>query len=419
MIRHLNQVLNWMPALSAFVLPLHPRWSAWTLIIWALAWLVHRLVRPSSSIPIVRSVNDAFRWMVGGAWLYYATLVAGMFWTNDLETGWFSLEEKFSLFIVPLLMLYQVKWMPGIWRTRALLAFQAGLLIFMISRFGHAIWMGEAKYWRYDGIAGPFHPTYFAMYLSLLPILWDGRKKMGFVLFGMGAFFIGLLASKAGWFIASGMILWEGIRSFNSRFKRNGLATGLLLLLLGAGFSNQGRFEEFKDYLSTNGLERSVQIGEDVRGDLSSDDAQPGVAAPASESISIAVGSTAGRLQAWEASMEIWKKNPFGVGTGDVIPTLCEIYERDSSAYALKKKMNPHSVWLQAAVGMGWLGFLALIIWWFGGLLSAVKFRNRLLISWIVIWILNGTLESLLELQQGVVATMLIALILAAKNDAK
>jgi hypothetical protein len=100
--------------------------------------------------------------------------------------------------------------------------------------------------------------------------------------------------------------------------------------------------------------------------------------------------------------------SPFGVGTGDVTDALCDAYRVQGADYALKKRMNPHSVWLQMAVSHGWLGLLVMLMWWMGTLYLAYQKENILLLVWSIGWVLNGTIESLLELQQGVVPTLLL-----------
>ena len=108
---------------------------------------------------------------------------------------------------------------------------------------------------------------------------------------------------------------------------------------------------------------------------------------------------------------------PFGVGTGDVTDALCEVYAESNSQYALEKRMNPHSTWLQLAVSHGWIGLLLILLWWFGTVAWAFRVQNALLLTWSIAWVLNGTIESLLELQQGVVPTVLLCCVFALSSS--
>jgi hypothetical protein len=122
-------------------------------------------------------------------------------------------------------------------------------------------------------------------------------------------------------------------------------------------------------------------------------------------------------MQAWNASLEVLEAAPFGVGTGDVTDALCEVYAESNSQYALEKRMNPHSTWLQLAVSHGWIGLLLMLLWWFGTVAWAFRVQNALLLTWSVAWVLNGTIESLLELQQGVVPTVLLCCVFALSSS--
>ena len=131
----------------------------------------------------------------------------------------------------------------------------------------------------------------------------------------------------------------------------------------------------------------------------------------------VKVGSSAGRMQAWSAALEVLKGAPLGVGTGDVTDALCEVYAESNSQYALEKRMNPHSAWLQLAVSHGWIGLLLMLLWWFGTVAWAYRAQHALLLTWSVAWVLNGTIESLLELQQGVVPTVLLSCVFALSSS--
>jgi len=118
-------------------------------------------------------------------------------------------------------------------------------------------------------------------------------------------------------------------------------------------------------------------------------------------------------MQAWKASVAIMQTHAIGVGTGDVTDELCSEYERLGARYALKKRMNPHSVWLQLGVSHGVLGLAYLLIWIGGTAFLAARSRQWILVLWLGIWAVNGSVESLLELQQGVVPTLFLTLMLA------
>ena len=112
--------------------------------------------------------------------------------------------------------------------------------------------------------------------------------------------------------------------------------------------------------------------------------------------------------------MELLSHHPFGVGTGDVASSLAIIYERDGSRYAKNKNMNPHSVWLQIGVRLGWLAMTGLFLGFVLLGWKAVQVGRWQLAIWTAAVILNGTVESLFELQQGVVAILFLGFLLSS-----
>lgn len=399
-----NTLLKAMPALVAGTMTLNPKWSTLTLMVWSLVVAGDALAENWPGPPRPKAARKtrptAFLWFAGGSGLVYAMLAFGLMWTENMEAGWFALEVKASLVLLPSLCAYQwhrlsneaFRWVPH--------ALLTGLIVFMVWRLGYAIASGDPAAWRYDGLAGPFHPTYMGLYLLMMGWLmtWE-RTWHGFAM-ALAGLFVGLLASKAAWLIVGGMWCVQGCYKLVWR-QRGGMALlfGVGFLLVGALWGDGGRWREFSGYFDAqNTSEMQVEHREKTGHVVESSAARP---EPKS-------GSTAGRLQAWRASSAVLLGAPFGVGTGDVTDALCDTYRAQSAEYALKKRMNPHSVWLQMAVSHGWFGLIIMLVWWLGTLRLAFRNGHVLLLVWSIGWMLNGTIESLLELQQGVVPTLLL-----------
>lgn len=134
------------------------------------------------------------------------------------------------------------------------------------------------------------------------------------------------------------------------------------------------------------------------------------------EAVAVKTGSTGGRMQAWRASVQLLEKHPFGVGTGDMTSTLAAVYEREGSLYAKKKNMNPHSIWLQAGVRLGWLAMLGMLVLFGFFAWKAIHLGAFQIAIWTLVIALNGTVESLFELQQGVVAILFLGLLFSSET---
>jgi hypothetical protein len=60
---------------------------------------------------------------------------------------------------------------------------------------------------------------------------------------------------------------------------------------------------------------------------------------------------------------------------------------------------------------------LGMLIWWGGLLVVALKMKNQLLAVWCIAFMLNATVESFFELQQGVVAVLFLGLLFASNHQ--
>lgn len=406
--RGFNKALQAMPATVALFMVLKPRWSALPLAMWFLLAVAYEAARIFNALPAADRVAlpRAFQWFAGGSILMYFLMAVGLGWTENMAAGWFALEVKFSLLLIPLLMLHHWHRQGANGLNAVPRALLAGLLMFMGWRFVLASVSCDAQLWRYDGLAGPFHPTYMGLYLVLMPLLLSKKSKWYSLALVVTGLFIGLLASKAAWFVVGSV--WGCLLVMHVKrrgFRAWGIGMALVGICLGGWLGDVGRLSEFTGYVSAELVSTEV------------DSSGKAADSPESNQPSVKLGSSAGRMQAWSASLEVLQAAPFGVGTGDVSDVLCAVYEQRGSAYALEKRMNPHSMWLQLAVSHGWVGLVLILVWWGGTAALAYRSQNALLLIWAVALVLNGTIESLLELQQGVVPIVLLSCVFAMSGS--
>lgn len=396
-----------MPALTACALPIHPRLSVISLITWGVMAILGWSIRiPSQN----KNTKQDLNWGAIGPVLYFVGLAVGLAWTEQIEVGWFALEVKSTLVILPVLFWLQVRWSSNErWLSRAIQAFLFGLGVYMLWRFAQAALHQEPALWRYDGLAGPFHPSYIAAYLTMGMFLMPAKSRLRIPFLVVAALFIGLLASKAGWLVAVlvlGVMLvvgriqsarWDGIVV---------LSAGMLFL--GAILGDQGRMQEFMRYATQS----SLHVADDFDAEHGLFQDSLSMIETRSHVMEKKVGSSGGRMQAWRASWDVLKNHPEGVGTGDVVQELVRVYEAQDSDYALLKRMNPHSAYWQALVTLGWFGGVLLLLWWGGLIRESWKRKSWNLAIFGAIIMSHGFFESILELQQGVVAWVFLGLLL-------
>ena len=113
---------------------------------------------------------------------------------------------------------------------------------------------------------------------------------------------------------------------------------------------------------------------------------------------------TSNRIQIWKASLSIIKENPLlGVGTGDVKDKLMEKYKQNRLLSAYERKLNAHNQFLQTTVAIGLIGLLILILGLLLPLFISIKEKQFLYTAFIILIIINISVEAMFEVNAGVV----------------
>ncbi|MDP4827505.1 MAG: O-antigen ligase family protein, partial [Flavobacteriales bacterium] len=268
-------------------------------------------------------------------------------------------------------------------------------LLFTGISLGRALWIfyetGDVGAFYYDKLAWFFHPTYLATYMAFgLVVLGRmysrhmfalGKPWVHHITAALLVLHIALLSSKAGYLCALLALLLVTLLLLRRKRSMQGL---VYLLLNGALFASvvlfspnaQRRLEEV-----TTLNQAANNDGEEVK----------------------ATSSSGGRVVAWETALKVMVEQPMGVGTGDVTNVLKEHYLADGESYAYKKELNPHNQFLQSGVEFGWLGMVLLMVIMAAGFRIALRHRDFLFFSFLLLLGLNMLFESFLEVQSGVV----------------
>jgi O-antigen ligase len=337
------------------------------------------------------------RGFTAGFAILYLVYAAGLMYTSNFTYGWFDLEVKLSLLLFPLVIAtspWPVFTAKDI--RQILQAYIAGCFLGALILLGHAA-IGamagdQAGSFYYTQLAWYFHSSYLAMYynfaiailvFSLLtnktPRRWTGPAMVALVLFFVMMVF--LLSSKAGVFTLVIVIVLSALYSF-TRIKRPLaalaiLASGVAVFL--AGF-----------LLTPYAFSRFSAVGQAVRADQQ-------VNRTKSE-------SNADRMAVWLTATGIIKTSPlFGVGTGDVKDALMEGYRARQVLPAIEHKFNAHNQYLQTTVTLGLMGLLVLVATLLLPAVRAFRTRQDLYLIFLVIFAFNILVESMLEIQAGVV----------------
>jgi len=348
----------------------------------------HRQIRAGET-----KAGDGFS-VFGLIALYYLFNFFWFGWSDDTQAALFNMEIKVSLLLFPVIWGLQ----PNIeirQRFNVLLAFVWGCLLFTGISLGRALWIfyetGDVGAFYYDKLAWFFHPTYLATYMAFgLVVLGRmysrhmfalGKPWVHHITAALLVLHIALLSSKAGYLCALLALLLVTLLLLRRKRSMQGL---VYLLLNGALFASvvlfspnaQRRLEEV-----TTLNQAANNDGEEVK----------------------ATSSSGGRVVAWETALKVMVEQPMGVGTGDVTNVLKEHYLSDGESYAYKKELNPHNQFLQSGVEFGWLGMVLLMVIMAAGFRIALRHRDFLFFSFLLLLGLNMLFESFLEVQSGVV----------------
>lgn len=352
--------------------------------------------------------GHAWTWKRGGIWwlAYFGLQVIGGCWSDDLDAWRLSLEVKSALWFFPVLLAMPGRsvqrefwWSLG-WSISA-------FLVWRMVRAGwcHVVWDMPGE-WRYARFSGDVHPTYLGLHAAVaflgLGQTWGHTvpKTWRWGITVLLALSLGFSGSKAGILFALAVVLtrlafhlpgaaFQGARALSRSLAPDVMRWCLFLVVVtvSSWAISSARF---------------VEMGS--------------AAAVLTEPEAPVQSSTSGRLAVWRGALEIVGQHPFGVGTGDVVSELMALYERDGVDYAAARRLNPHNQWLQAGVAFGWPGVLLLTLAFGSVWYWSWKTRNGLAWLCILLVMLHAGVESVLEVQRGVVFILWMLMVQAPER---
>ena len=336
------------------------------------------------------------------AMIYFLLHVVGMAWSTNTAFGLFDLEIKSPLLWFPLLLCF-LPMEARVGRKSLLFAVAIGgavsvLLKVLLAALRIASGSGLSPQQEAfsSAFSVPMHPSYLALYLCVAIAAWvltDAHRALpraiGLSVFALLCLGVVLCASKAGWLVL--LFLLPSLLALRWKDTAVRNALGLMLVASLAAASALVVFSPFA-------RERVVEVWQ---------------AATESEHANTADTSSRVRWVTWAAAWELFKEQPLiGTGTGDIKDELLVYYKEHGATHALDLKLNAHQQFLQSAACLGLLGLVALMAMFVLPLATAVRSRDAL--GWIIpaILIANFMVESMLEVQAGVLFTGFIGTLL-------
>jgi O-antigen ligase len=338
----------------------------------------------------------------------FLVLILGQFWTDDLKEGWTIIERNLSLLLLPIAVYgittisekrsqFLIKgfiWTAfGIAVTCLVIAFNwsiAHKTVYVIPNDTHFIYNVFMHHRLTDPLG--LHAVYLALFVAFcsLALLYQFLKvklsrtqkiiNLGLILFFCGFLYLLKSANIAvGFTFCTFLLLYSHFKPLwkSSRLIRV-IAVVLIITLIGfAALIVQTKLENFSlDYQMSNLQLSPIGI----------------------------------RLSIWECTWEVIKENwLIGTGTGDAHHQLRLAYERNNFLIGLRDDFNAHNMFLQywlsngiVAVGLFSAGLFFLIR-------KAIKHKNMLFLSFVILFILFSLTESTLRTQKGMFFFVLFA----------
>lgn len=324
--------------------------------------------------------------------LFYVFLIGGVFWSEEKAVANFDLEVKLSLVIFPLFLSaipISKEQLLKLVRTFAFSLLGTSIIL-LIQGIIMLIETGDFYMLFYANLSPIIHPSYLSFYfcLAIFALCYNliyqsfnfiKSKWLNVTLIGWFLLFNFMLLSKIGILSTILMVIFFSIIWIKKSKKYwHGLGAFLTMILILFLAYNTSRF--FKQ--RTDELVYSLTTNDPT----------------------YSSGSSSMRTKIWNECFELIKENPFlGYGTGDVKHELMKRYEQKGLVNELNLQLNAHNAFFQIIIAIGFFGFIVFLLSLFLAFKESLKNKNHLLIAFIMLFLLFGSTESLLENQAGTI----------------
>ncbi len=330
----------------------------------------------------------------------YLLHVVGMIWSADQAFGWFDLQIKAPLLMLPLLML----WLPRkAWVGRDVLlgVFSIACALAVVICVVYASWRImygselQPEQVVFSSAWSLFlHPSYFAWYLCfalaawcLLPLpralpTWIDRTILALLVLG-----VVLCGSKIGWVLMGVELIALLALCWRAQRVRTTLLGGLLGFVIGVVALVAA---------SPYARDRVQEVWR---------------ASTAEEHDAASATSSEVRWLTWASARELFTEHPLiGTGTGDIKNELMRVYGEHGYTTATEHQLNAHNQFLQTFACLGAVGGLTLCIMVLAPFCG--RPRDALSLLFFALCAMNWIVESMLEVQSGVVFFSFFACVL-------
>lgn len=365
--------------------------------------------KPKEIIPTIRG-NKFLQIMI----VLYLIQVIGLLYTENLKTGFFILEKKIYIFLIPLLTLPLLQKVGEI-RNQILkrigfITLISSLFLIGIATF-RSLSLNDSQAFYFENFS-QIHYVYYAIYFScgslfLIDSLFDNliKTRTGvsvlIILYIYSLCILILVASKTG-ILAFGLasIILLYLKIPNKKI----FVFSIVIVLLSASIilyfndTTRNRFTELSQNLSI--------LTRDQLGDWSEE----------------TITGLNMRLLFWKiAVVHSWQDKLFitGTGTGDAQNYLDSLYTNPKYKREGYVGWDSHNQWVFSFIQLGFISIAALALLYAYFLREAFQRKDIKLISFLIITLCFSMSESILESNKGIVFFSLLFTLLCSTYNKK
>ena len=359
--------------------------------------------------------------------LFYAIYLIGMCYSTNLKFGREELETKLSFIVFPfVLSTYSQSCKDFI--DKYLKFFVFGCLFYATICFLVALYryvkpeyiiingletnLGIGCFY-YTNLSIFLHPSYSAMYsVFALAILFyfvsTNKLQLNWkwcTAIILLVLFVLMLSSKAGWISLSVISCYL----FTNLFKQKKY---MLLILISVFLGSMFYILNIK--ITPVSITRIPKIAV-ITGAIKNQ----GILSDSTKDVADTDGSGS-RVLVWKAAVDIVKSNfIFGVGTGDAKDVMLEKYIEKGMVSEYKTNLNSHNQYFNTFIPLGIFGFAILVFILAAPFYFYYKRQQLLFKMFVLIAALNFLVESMLEVQAGVIYFVFIYVLLSFSFEKK
>ena len=381
----------------AFLLPLAPNLLPLALVAMVISWArVPQMPRR----PLQLTTHTLW-----SAALYVLYLI-GMAWSTNMEYGLFDLQIKLPMLVLPVLFLLRPRDLTTLLAPVGFAYVLGNVVAVLVDllmvgfTYAQGTDMPIAQGIFSANFSVLVHPSYFAMYLELALVLWTllpvhrwAPIWLHWSVLAVLCLGVVLSGSKMGWILLPVIL----VAVLVARWKEVRIRTPIITMITA----------------SVVGIVLLVSFSLYARDRVN----ELWIAVTSTEAHADAQTSTEVRKLAWAGATEVIVANlPWGAGTGDVKDELLATYAAHGHHHLVEQRINAHDQWLQTMATLGWPGIMLLLAMVLAPLLTAFARKDLLEAVFLLLCIANWTVESMLEVQAGVIFFAFFASLFAGRS---